>query len=86
MSSAVDIDRLSPTPRTDGTALRLAVRRYTVDIVPAADGLLAVVGSGVGSEPDIEQIKPAEVVALLDLADAVDERTVWRTQAWPLAC
>jgi hypothetical protein len=69
---------------TSKTALRLGIGRYTVDIVSRDNGLCAIIGSGVGSEPTTVPITPTAVVALLDRADTIDDRRPIGTQAWPL--
>lgn len=83
------------TPRVDGRrtplqqadpALRLVRGRFTVDIVDVDGQLVAMVGEGVGTEPESVAITPAAVAVLVATADRVDERAVWATQAWPLAC
>jgi hypothetical protein len=62
------------------TAFRAACGRYTVDIVPTADSLLALVGDGIGRPPVLAEIGPAVAAAVLDAAANVDERTAWETQ------
>lgn len=66
------------------TAIRVGIRRYTVDIVSADTGLCAIIGSGVGSEPTTVPITPTGVSLLLDRADTVDNRRPIDTQAWPV--
>jgi len=75
----------NPGVRAGETAFRAAYGRYTVDIVQSDAGLLAVAGDGVGRPPVSAVITPGTVAALLEAADIVDERSAWRTQAWPLA-
>lgn len=70
----------------DQPAVRLGLGRFTVDIAASTDGAVAFIGSGVGSGPLAVDVTPAAVMALLELADTADCRTVWKTQAWPLAC
>lgn len=92
--TATDTQTRTLTPGVDGqrpllqpadTAVRCLSGRYTVDIVSTDRGLLAVAGDGVGRPPATAEIGPAAVAAVLELADTVDERTAWETQAWPLA-
>lgn len=71
--------------RKDGSAVRACLGRHTVDIVSMTDGFLAVAGDGVGRSPVSALITPATVAVVLERADVVDARTVWETQAWPLA-
>jgi hypothetical protein len=69
------------------SAVRVALGRYTVDIVaPAMGEAFAVIGAGVGTEPVSVDVDASTVALLLEVADSVDQRTVFETQAWPLAC
>lgn len=80
------VDGRRPALQKSDTAVRAAVGRHTVDIVPTDRGLLAIAGDGVGRAPVTAEIGPAVAAVVLATADTVDERTAWRTQAWPLAC
>jgi hypothetical protein len=79
-----DADR--PPLQPSDYAVRARVQRCTVDIVPTDSGIIAAVGDGVGDPPAVATITPATAVVLLERASDIDERTVWATQAWPLAC
>jgi len=69
------------------SAVRVALGRYTVDIVaPAMGEVFAVIGAGIGTEPVTVDVGAGTVALFLEVADTVDSRTVWETQAWPLAC
>jgi len=69
---------------TSKTALRLGIGRYTVDIVSRDTGLCAIIGSGVGTEPESVAITPTAASVLVDRADTLDDRRPSETQAWPL--
>lgn len=77
------------TPRVEPgeTAFRAGLGRCTVDII-STDGsdFLVIVGHGVGTAPETIVAGVEAVAALLVLANTIDTRTVWNTQAWPLAC
>lgn len=75
----------NPGVRPGETAFRAACGHYTVDILLSGDGILAIAGDGVGRPPVSAVITPGAAAVVLEQADAVDERTVERTQAWPLA-
>lgn len=71
----------------DQLATRACIGRCTVDIVPTGvNRALALVGMGVGTAPVSVVVDAVAVAVVLALASSVDGRTVWRTQAWPLAC
>lgn len=79
-----DFRDANPRVRAEETCLRAACGRHTVDIVPATDSILAVVGDGVGRPPVSAPITPATVAAVLSLACSIDERSALQTQVWPL--
>jgi len=78
-----DADR--PPLQPSDYAVRARVERSTVDITASGSDVIAVVGDGVGEPPAVATIPPATAAVFLEIATAVDERTVWHTQAWPLA-
>jgi len=80
----VDADR--PPLQPSDYAVRARVGRCTIDITMRGSDIVAAVGDGVGEPPAVATISPATAAVFLELGTTLDERTVWETQAWPLAC
>lgn len=76
----------APNVRPGAGAVRLGIRRLTVDLVVVPGGLLALAGRGVGASTTTAAVPVGTAAGLVALADTVDVRTAWDTAAWPLCC